>query len=176
VISVFEIETKTETKTEADTEAKTESKSTKKPWLPPIWFMRLFWFAHRRVYRLTGGRVGLWRPKPNGWGSMRVTTIGRRSGRERSVMVGYFADGPNFVTMAMNGWNDAEPAWWLNLQAHPEVRIDLPDGPWLATGRAAHGDERERLWKRWGEIDKNLEAYASRRSMETAVVVFEPRS
>jgi F420H(2)-dependent quinone reductase len=78
--------------------------------------------------------------------------------------------------MAMNGWNDAEPAWWLNLQAHPEVRIDLPDGPWLATGRAAHGDERERLWKRWGEIDKNLEAYASRRSMETAVVVFEPHS
>jgi hypothetical protein len=33
----------------------------------------------------------------------------------------------------------------------------------------------ERLWKRWGEIDKNLDQYASRRSMETAIVVFEPR-
>ena len=35
----------------------------KKPRLPPRWFVRLFWFTHRRVYRLTGGRVGLWRPK-----------------------------------------------------------------------------------------------------------------
>jgi F420H(2)-dependent quinone reductase len=169
-------ETKTETTTETKTETNRETKSTKKPWLPPIWVMRLFWLNHRRIYRLTGGRLGLWRPKPNGWGAMRVTTIGRRTGRERSVMVGYFTDGPNFVTMAMNGWNDAEPAWWLNLQAHPDVQVDLPDGPRLVTGRAAQGEERERLWKRWGEIDKNLEQYASRRSMETAVVVFEPRS
>ena len=39
-------------------------------------------------------------------------------------MVGYFEDGPNLVTMAMNGWADGEPAWWLNLQAHPEVSVD----------------------------------------------------
>lgn len=152
------------------------SSTTTTPRLPPRWFIRGFWFAHRRVFRLTKGRVGLWRPKPNKWGAMRVTTIGRRSGLERSVMVGYFEDGPNLVTMAMNGWGDAEPAWWLNLQAHPDVRVDLKDGARLVTGRAAVGDERDRLWARWREIDKDLEAFASRRSMETAVVVFEPRS
>jgi hypothetical protein len=43
------------------------------------------------------------------------------------------------------------------------------------TGRAARDDERERLWGRWREIDKNLDAYAARRSMQTAVVVLEPR-
>jgi F420H(2)-dependent quinone reductase len=164
-----ELKTKTATKA-------TATHATKKARLPPLWFMRLFWLTHRRVYRLTRGRLGLWRPKPNGWGAMRVTTIGRRSGLQRSVMVGYFADGPNFVTMAMNGWNDGEPAWWLNLQAHPDVQIDLPDGPRQVTGRAAHGEERERLWARWAEIDTNLDQYAARRSMETAVVVFEPRS
>jgi F420H(2)-dependent quinone reductase len=42
-------------------------------------------------------------------------------------------------------------------------------------GRAAQGDERERLWGRWQQIDKHLDAYAARRSRETAVVVFEPR-
>lgn len=146
-----------------------------KAWLPPRWFKRLFWFAHRRVYRLTGGRLGLWQPKPNGWGTMRVTTIGRRTGQERSVMVGYFEDGPDLVTMAMNGWEQGEPAWWLNLQAHPDVVVDLPDGPRLVTGRAAEGEERERLWTRWQGIDKNLDAYAARRPMETAVVIFQPR-
>ena len=106
---------------------------------------------------------------------MRLTTNGRRTGRARAVIVGYFEDGPNLVTMAMNGWGDAEPAWWLNLQAHPHVTVDLVDGPRHVTGRAAQGDERERLWARWRQIDKNLDAYAARRSMKTAVVVLEPR-
>ena len=51
------------------------------------------------------------------------------------MMVGYFEDGPNLVTMAMNGWGDAELAWWLNLQAHPDVTVDLVDGPRQVTGR-----------------------------------------
>jgi len=148
----------------------------KKARLPPRWFIRGFWAAHRRVFRLTGGRLGLWRPKPDGYGVMRVTTIGRRSGLERSVMLGYFEDGPRLVTMAMNGWGEAEPAWWLNLQAHPDVRVELRDGPRLVTGRAAQGEERDRLWARWQEIDKNLDDYAARRPRETAVVIFEPRS
>jgi hypothetical protein len=86
------------------------------------------WFTHRRLYRLTGGRAGLWRPKRNGWGAMRLTKIGRWTGQERSVMVGNFQDGPNLVTMAMNGWGEGEPAWWLNLQAHPDARVDPCDG------------------------------------------------
>ncbi len=151
------------------------SASKEQPRLPPRWFMRGFWFAHRRLYRMTGGRVGLWRPRPNRWGAMRVNTVGRRTGREHSVMVGYVEDGPNLVTMAMNGWGEGEPAWWLNLQAHPDIRVDLPDGPRLVTARSAQGDERERLWSRWREIDKDLDAYAARRSTETAVVIFEPR-
>ena len=60
-------------------------------------------------------------------------------------------------------------------EAHPDARVDLPEGPRLVTGRAACGEERERLWSRWREIDKNLDAYATRRSTETAVVVLEPR-
>jgi F420H(2)-dependent quinone reductase len=151
------------------------SKPKTKPRLPPRWFMRLFWFAHRRVFRLTRGRVGLWRPKPDGWGAARLTTVGRRSGLERSVMVGYFEDGPNLVTLAMNGWGEAEPAWWLNLQADPDARVDHPDGPRLVTGRAARGEERDRLWARWQEIDRDLDAFAARRPRETAVVVLEPR-
>jgi len=151
------------------------SESKAKARLPPRWFMRLFWFAHRGLYRLTGGRLGLWRPKPNGWGAMRLTTVGRRTGVERSVIVGYFEDGPNLVTMAMNGWGEGEPAWWLNLQSHPDAHVELADGPRVVTGRAAHGAERERLWSRWREIDKNLDDYAARRSTETAVVILEPR-
>lgn len=94
------------------------------PRLPPRWFIRLFWAVHRGVHRLTGGRMGLWRPKPGKWGTMRLTTVGRKSGRKRSAILGYYEDGPNLVTLAMNGWAAPEPAWWLNLQAHPEATVD----------------------------------------------------
>jgi deazaflavin-dependent oxidoreductase (nitroreductase family) len=148
----------------------------KRAWLPPRWFVRLAWSTHRGLYRISGGRIGLWRPKANRWGTMRLTTIGRRTGQERSVMVGYFEDGPNLVTMAMNGWADGEPAWWLNLQAHPEARVDLAGDRRTVIGRAAAGDERSRLWARWREIDTNLDDYAARRSAETAVVILEPNA
>jgi deazaflavin-dependent oxidoreductase (nitroreductase family) len=158
-----------------NTKSATGSK-VKSPWLPPRWFIHLAWYTHRWLYRLTRGRIGLWRPKPDKWGTLRLTTIGRRSGKDRSVMVGYFEDGPNLVTMAMNGWGEGEPAWWLNLQAHPDVEAELAGESRLVHGRPAVGEERERLWARWREIDKDLDAFAARRSGETAVVVLEPRS
>lgn len=145
------------------------------PRLPPRWFIRLAWSVHRGVYRVTGGRVGLWRPPANGWGTLRLTTTGRRSGRQRSVIIGYFEDGPNLVSLAMNGWGEGEPAWWLNLQTHPDATVDLVDGRRPVRGHAATGDERWRLWARWREIDTKLDAYAALRSSETAVVVLEPR-
>jgi deazaflavin-dependent oxidoreductase (nitroreductase family) len=120
--------------------------------------------------------MGLWAPRPGKWGALRLTTRGRHSGERRRVVVGYYEDGRNLVSMAMNGWGAAEPAWWLNLQAHPEAVVELAGGIRREVlGRAATGAERERLWQRWHEFDKNLEGYAARRPRETAVVVLEPR-
>ena len=152
--------------------AEVENKS--KAFLPPRWFVRLAWSVHRRLYRISGGRFGLRRAKGTRWGMARLTTIGRRTGQERSVMIGYIDYGPAIVTMAMNGWAEAEPAWWLNLQAHPTATLETVDGRRQVTGRAASGTERARLWERWREIDKNLDEYAARRPGETAVVILEP--
>lgn len=77
--------------------------------------------------------------------------------------------------MAMNGWADGEPAWWLNLQAHPDASVELVAGPHPVRARVAKGEERSRPWQRWREIDARLHAYAALRSSETAVVILEPR-
>ena len=78
------------------------------------------------------------------------------------------------MVVASNGGADRPPAWWLNLQARPDAQVQLRDGPLDVTARAAEGEERERLWARWGSIDENLDAYAARRSTQTAVVILEP--
>jgi deazaflavin-dependent oxidoreductase (nitroreductase family) len=106
---------------------------------------------------------------------LRLRTIGRRTGEERTAILGYFEDGGDLVTMAMNGWADAEPSWWLNLQANPDVTVDLPGGSRAVHARAADADERPRLWARWAVYDKDLDGFAARRSRETAVVIFSSR-
>lgn len=143
--------------------------------LPPRWFIRTAWVVHRAIYRVTRGRRGLWKPKPGKWGTIVLRTTGRRTGAERVAIVGYLEDGPNLVTMAMNGWADPEPAWWLNLQAHPEATVELADGTLPVRAREAEGAERERLWAAYQAVDDGLDAYASRRSRRTAIVVLEPR-
>jgi hypothetical protein len=93
-------------------------------------------------------------------------------------MVGYYEDGPNLVTLAMNGWGEPEPAWWLNLQAQPDTTVDLAGGSRAVRARAAAREERERLlaglrnYSGWGD---DIDALAARRPTETAVVVLEPR-
>lgn len=150
---------------------------TKSPRMPPRWFVRLAWWFHRFYYRITGGRRGLWKPKPGKWGTMRLTTIGRKSGAERVAILGYFEDGENLVTLAMNGWGEGAPAWWLNLQANPDTSVETRDGVFPIHGRAAAGEEHDRLWATWRDYgDDDLDAYADARSTETPVVVLEPRA
>jgi F420H(2)-dependent quinone reductase len=147
------------------------------PRTPPRFVVRTFWFLHRAAYRLTGGGFGLSRPVAGGkFGMLRLTTVGRRSGQSRVAIIGYYEDGPNLVTLAMNGWGEKEPAWWLNLQALPETTVEIPGETRAVRARAAAGEERERLWARfadfpgWGD---DIGALASRRPAETAIVVLE---
>lgn len=145
--------------------------------LPPAWFKHAFWRVHRGLYRLSGGRFLWTTASRRGWGALGLTTTGWRSGRKRTVIVGYLEDGPDLVVLAMNGWDDGDPAWWRNLEAHPDAVVRLAhreDRPVHA--RRATGDERARLWQRWAEIDAGLDDYARRRSIETPVVVLEPRA
>src|SRR4029453_15422820 len=98
--------------------------------VPPRWFVVTAWHVHRWIVRATGRRMGLWRPRRDKWGALRLTTRGRprgrprgekggalgvttrggQSGEPRPVIIGYYEDGPNLVSMAMNGWGAAEPA------------------------------------------------------------------
>ena len=152
----------------------------KAPRTPPRFVVRTFWMLHRAAYRLSGGRFGLSRPEAGSkFGMLRLTTVGRRSGQPRIAIIGYYEDGPNLVTLAMNGWGEKEPAWWLNLQARPDTTVDLRGETRAVLARAAAGEERDRLWVKfrdypgWGD---DIDGLATRRSRQTMVVVLEPRT
>jgi F420H(2)-dependent quinone reductase len=150
--------------------------SPRPPRVPPPWFVHAAWRVHRALYRLSGGRFLWTTSNKRGWGALRLTTIGRKSGKERSVIIAYLEDGPNFVALAMNGWDEGHPSWWLNLEAHPDAVVRLAcQHPRPVRARLSAGEESDRLWQRWVAVDPNLDAYAGRRSTETPVIVLEPR-
>lgn len=147
------------------------------PRLPPRWFIRTVWVLHRAAYSVTGGRFGLRSATPDRGGMLRLRTVGRRTGEERVCILAYLVDEPDLITLAMNGWGENTPAWWLNLQAHPDASVDLQDGSLAVRARVASKDERSILWARfdggpWGDLD----GYAARRSRETPIVILERRS
>jgi deazaflavin-dependent oxidoreductase (nitroreductase family) len=107
---------------------------------------------------------------------LRLRTIGRRTGVERTAILAYLDDGRNLVTLATNGMASSAPAWWLNLEAHPEAVVDLPGGSRAVQARATSGAERERLWTLWAAQGGDLDGHAAARPMEIPVVVLEPRS
>jgi F420H(2)-dependent quinone reductase len=145
------------------------------PRTPPPWFVHTAWRVHRGLYRLSGGRF-LWTPRNRrDWGALHLTTTGRRSGRARGVILGYLEHGDALVLLAMNGWDEGEPAWWLNLQQHPDALVRTAgDPPRQVRARAAAGEERDRLWRLWTAVDPTLQALAARRATDTAVVVLDP--
>ena len=79
------------------------------------------------------------------------------------MILGYYEDGPDLVTLAMNGWGGTEPAWWLNLRAQPDVPVTLKNGTRSVRARAAQGEERdafpgdvELVWRRHRRLRDRL--------------------
>ena len=149
-----------------------QARSERRPFLPPRWFIVTAWAVHRAMVRWTGGRRGIWSAQPEKWGTMRLHSTGRKSGRERVAILGYQPDGANLVTVAMNGWGEGDPKWWLNLQSNPDATVELKGETRAIHARTAEGDEAERLWR----LFPGSAAFVRARATKTPIVVLEPRS
>ena len=144
------------------------------PRLPPRWFICSFWVLHRAAFAASRGRFGLRPATAERWGMLRLRTLGRHTGQQRSAILAYLEDGSNLIVLATNGMAEPTPAWWLNLQAHPEATVDLGDGSHAVRARVADTRERPRLWELWAALGGDLDGHAAARSKEIPVVILEP--
>lgn len=127
---------------------------------------------HRGVLRISGGRVG-W--SASNMPVLELTTTGRKTGRPRSVMLTSPAqDGATLVVVASRGGDDRPPAWFLNLQANPEVAVTLRGEPTQRMrARVATPEERSRLWPRVVADHQNYAAYQTKTTRELPLVLLE---
>ncbi len=98
---------------------------------------------HAYIYERTDGRIG---KHSNRVPALLLTTTGRKSGQSRTHGLTYYRDGDDVIVVASNGGSDRHPAWFLNLQAEPRVKVRLGRQVVGATARVASPEERARLW------------------------------
>lgn len=104
-----------------------------------------------------------------------LTTIGRKTGKQRTTPVLYLDDGDRWIVVASNGGADWEPGWWLNLRAGGTGILELDGARETVTGTEVEGAEREELWHRLNKLVFDYDSYQRRVSRRIAVVALTPR-
>lgn len=100
--------------------------------------------VHVWLYRTLGGRiVGR---NPFGPPLLLLTTIGRRSGQPRMVMVAHVRIGDDVMVTGSNGGNPKLPAWAHNLRAHPQAEVQLGQERYHVIAEFLEGEEWQHHW------------------------------
>ena len=130
----------------------------------------LFGQEHVDRYRATGGEEG---HEWQGTITLLLTTTGRKSGEQRiNPLIYQEHDGDYLLVASKGGW-DKPPAWYLNLQAHPTVQVQVKDDVFEARARDATPEEKPEMWAKMAKTWPAYDDYQAKTDREIPVVVLE---
>jgi deazaflavin-dependent oxidoreductase (nitroreductase family) len=130
----------------------------------------LFGDEHVRRYEATDGAEG---HEWQGTTTLILTTTGRKSGKERRNALIYQKFGDDYLIVASKGGADEQPAWYLNLVAHPDVRVQVQGDKFTARARTATPEERPEMWRVMAEVWPAYNDYQKKTDRQIPVVVLE---
>ena len=124
---------------------------------------------HALLYKASGGRYG----DRMGWIKVAlVDTVGRKSGKKRTVPIACYPYGDSVVVSASNSGQERHPAWYLNMQANPQVTVQLGKERFAAIAEEVPEEEREELWKTIVEINKHQGEYLEKVTRRIPLIWF----
>jgi deazaflavin-dependent oxidoreductase (nitroreductase family) len=130
----------------------------------------LYGKEHTDRYRATDGDEGHeWR----GTQTLLLTTKGRRSGEPRELPLIYGTHGDDYLVVASHGGSDVPPAWYLNLDADPEVEVQVKGDRFNARARTATDDERRELWPTMTAEWPPYDDYQKKTDRQIPIVILE---
>jgi deazaflavin-dependent oxidoreductase (nitroreductase family) len=130
----------------------------------------LFGDEHVRRYEESDGAEG---HEWNGTKALILTTTGRRSGQERKSALIYQPYGDAYLIVASKGGADEPPAWYVNLQAQPDVTVQVGADRFAARARTASADEKPAMWRTMTAVWPDYDEYQKKTSREIPIVVLE---
>jgi deazaflavin-dependent oxidoreductase (nitroreductase family) len=130
----------------------------------------LFGQEHVQRYVDTDGEEG---HEWQGTNTLILTTTGRRSGAERRNALIYGRKGDDFLIVASKGGAEEPPAWYLNLEANPEVQVQVLGDRFTARARTATPEEKPHLWRTMTAEWPAYDQYQKKTDREIPVVILE---
>lgn len=133
-----------------------------------------FWQHHKKVWEDSGGTE---MTETLGMGVLKLSTVGRRSGEERWVLLTYLPAEDGWLVAASNLGADTDPNWWKNLQANDgrgSVTVDGTTTPIRA--RALDPSERAEAYARFTSTYEGYSHYEEWTDREIPVVLLQPES
>jgi deazaflavin-dependent oxidoreductase (nitroreductase family) len=131
----------------------------------------LFGQEHVDRYRATDGEEGYsWQ---RGTTILLLTTRGRKSGAERTTPLIFERDGDDYLIVASRGGTDAPPGWYVNLQAEPDVQVQVRGDVFRAHARDATPEEKPEMWRKMAAVWPDYDEYQKKTEREIPVVVLE---
>jgi deazaflavin-dependent oxidoreductase (nitroreductase family) len=126
---------------------------------------------HTKSYIESNGEDGhIWNEVP----TLLLTTTGRRTGRLITTPLIYGKDGSRYFIVASRGGSHDHPNWYLNLNVHPTVEVQVLASKFQAEARTARNDEKWHLWSIMARIWPAYDDYQSRTTRLIPVVILEP--
>jgi deazaflavin-dependent oxidoreductase (nitroreductase family) len=101
--------------------------------------------------------------------------VGAKSGQARIAPLVYLADGERRVIFASKGGAPQNPAWYHNLLAHPDTKIEVGAETFAVTAEQIDGPERDRLYGRQVSEQPNFGEYQDKTTRLIPVIALEPR-
>ena len=142
--------------------------------MPNDSFMKLANTLHRALIKVSAGKRG-W--DFYGMPVIKLTTIGRVSGKDRSVMLtSPIKSNGDICLVASKGGDDRHPEWYLNLLRDPRVKVEVPSGTKSMIATIAEGNERELLWNQIVSDFPNYGSYQEKTSREIPVIILKENS
>jgi deazaflavin-dependent oxidoreductase (nitroreductase family) len=131
---------------------------------------------HLSRYIATNGEDGYWWDATLGGGAGRVptlllTTTGRKSGRSLTMPLIFGRHGEDYAVVASKGGAPAHPAWYLNLDADPNVRVQVKGEVFAARARTANATERAAIWPEMVGIYAPYEQYQQKTDRQIPIVL-----
>jgi deazaflavin-dependent oxidoreductase (nitroreductase family) len=131
----------------------------------------LFGAEHVQRYVETDGEEGYaWH---NGTTILILTTTGRRTGQRRSTPLIFRPYGDSYLVVASKGGTPTSPEWYLNLQADPQVQVQIKGETFAARARTAGPEEKPAMWRHMTEVWPDYDAYQAKTEREIPIVVLE---
>jgi deazaflavin-dependent oxidoreductase (nitroreductase family) len=103
-----------------------------------------------------------------------LTTVGRKSGKNLTLPLIFGRSGENYVIVASKGGAPNHPAWYLNLQANPQVHVQVKGDKFTARAYTADANERAALWPKMVEIYGPYAQYQAGTDRQIPVVILRP--